>query len=217
MSRTTMSTSTRRAAIAVAVATALALSACGGGGSGNTVNETPGVALYTNAGSAVSVTHGSVAEYNIGGGDQKFVSYSASSSDTKVATVAVGGTKLKITGVSAGEATVTVTASAGGNVKIAVKVPANALGKLAVNAPAEVTLTPGMSSQYRVTGGGALLGRSQQSERHRGKRWKWRRIHHRRKPGFGLRCRLRRSWRVDHVRCDRHRRWFRRGPRHHRA
>lgn len=153
MSRTTMSTSTRRAAIAVAVATALALSACGGGGSGNTVNETPGVALYTNAGSAVSVTHGSVAEYNIGGGDQKFVSYSASSSDTKVATVAVDGTKLKITGVSAGEATVTVTDSAGGNVKIAVKVPANALGKLAVNAPAEVTLTPGMSSQYRVTGG----------------------------------------------------------------
>jgi hypothetical protein len=153
MSRTVMSNATRRAAIAAAVATALALSACGGGGSGNTVNETPGVALFTNAGSAVSVTHGSVAEYSIGGGDQKFVSYSASSSDTKVATVVVDGTKLKITGVSAGEAVVTVTDSAGGNVKITVKVPANVLAQLAVNAPEEVTLTPGMSSQYRVTGG----------------------------------------------------------------
>ena len=111
MSRTVMSNATRRAAIAAAVATALALSACGGGGSGNTVNEKPGVALFTNAGSAVTVTHGSVAEYSIGGGDQKFVSYSASSSDTKIATVTVEGTKLKITGVSAGEAIVTVTDS----------------------------------------------------------------------------------------------------------
>lgn len=153
MSRTVMSNATRRAAIAAAVATALALSACGGGGSGNTVNEKPGVALFTNAGSAVTVTHGSVAEYSIGGGDQKFVSYSASSSDTKIATVTVEGTKLKITGVSAGEAIVTVTDSAGANVKITVKVPGDALGELTVNAPGEVTLTPGMSSQYRVTGG----------------------------------------------------------------
>lgn len=156
MSRTVMSNATRRAAIAAAVAAALALSACGGGGgSGNTVNEKPGVALFTNAGSAVTVTHGAVAEYSIGGGEQKFVSYSASSSDTKVATVTVDGTKLKITGVSAGEATVTVTDSAGASVKISVKVPGDALGKLAVNAPAEVTLTPGLSSQYRVTGGAA--------------------------------------------------------------
>jgi hypothetical protein len=153
MNRIVMSTATRRAAIAAAVATALALTACGGGGSGNSVNATPGVALFTNAGSAVTVTRNSVAEYNIGGGDQKFVSYSASSSDIKVATVAVEGTKLKITGVSAGEATVTVIDSAGGNVKITVKVPGDALGKLAVNAPAELTLTPGLSSQYRVTGG----------------------------------------------------------------
>lgn len=81
-----MSTPTRRAVIAVAVAIALALTACGGG-SGNTVNDNPDVALFTNAGSAVSVTHGSVAEYSIGGGDQRFVGYTASSSDTKVATV----------------------------------------------------------------------------------------------------------------------------------
>lgn len=153
MSRTVMSNATRRSAIAVAVATALALTACGGGGSGNHVNDQPGVALFTNAGSAVSVTSGSVAAYDIGGGDQKFVTYSASSSDTKIATVAVDGTKLKITGVSAGEATVTVTDSSGANVKITVKVPADPIAKLAVNAPAEVTLTPGMSSQYRVTGG----------------------------------------------------------------
>lgn len=155
MNRIVMSNATRRAAFAAVVATALALSACGGGGSGNTVNEKPGVALFTNAGSAVTVTHGAVAEYSIGGGDQKFVSYSASSSDTKIATASVDGTKLKITGVSAGEATITVTDSGGGNVKITVKVPGDALGKLAVNSPAEVTLTPGMSSQYKITGGAA--------------------------------------------------------------
>lgn len=157
MSRTMMSNAPRRAAVAAAVATALALalSGCGGGGSGNTVNEKPGVALFTNAGSAITVTHGSVAEYSIGGGDQKFVSYSASSSDSKVAAVTVDGTKLKITGVSAGEAIITVTDSAGANVKITAKVPADALGKLAVNAPDEVTLMPGMSSQYRVSGGAA--------------------------------------------------------------
>jgi hypothetical protein len=140
------------------VAAALALSACGGGGgSGNTVVDKPGVALFTNAGTAVSVTQGSVAEYNVGGGggDQKFVSYSASSSDTKVATVAVDGTKLKITGVSAGEATITVTDSAGPSVKFTVKVPGNMLSKLAINAPAAITLTPGLSSQYNITGGAA--------------------------------------------------------------
>jgi hypothetical protein len=125
-----------------------------GGGSGNTVNEKPGVALFTDAGSAVTVTHGTIAEFRIGGA-QKFVSYSASSSDTKIATVAVDGSKLKISGITAGEATVTVTDSAGANIKIAVKVPATQLDKLTVNAPSEVTLTAGMSSQYRVSGGAA--------------------------------------------------------------
>lgn len=152
MSRTMMSNATRRVAIAAAVAAALGLTACGGG-SGNTVNEKPGAALFTNAGSEVSVQHGASADYSIGGGTEKFVSFSASSSDTKVATVVVVGTTLKITGVSAGEATVTVTDSAGGSVKITVKVPADALGKLAVNAPSEVTLAPGLSSQYKITGG----------------------------------------------------------------
>ena len=126
-----------------------------GGSSGNTVNEKPGVALFTDAGSAVTVTHGMFAEFSIGGGAQKFVSYSASSSDTKIATVSVDGSKLKISGITAGEATVTVTDSAGANIKIAVKVPATQLDKLTVNAPSEVTLTAGMSSQYRVSGGAA--------------------------------------------------------------
>lgn len=154
MRRIDLSNATRLAVLAAAVTAALALTACGGGGgSGNTVNETPGTALFTNAGTAVSVTHGSVAEYTISGGNQKFVSYSASSSDTKVATVTVEGAKLRVAGVSAGEATVTVTDSAGAAIKIVVKVPGDTLGKLAVNAPAEVTFLPGMSSQYRVSGG----------------------------------------------------------------
>jgi hypothetical protein len=153
MRRINLSNATRNAVLAAAVTAALALTACGGGGSGNTVNETPGTALFTNAGAAISVTHGSVAEYTISGGNQKFVSYSASSSDTKVATVTVEGAKLRVAGVSAGEATVTVTDSAGAAVKIAVKVPGDTLGKLTVNAPAEVTFLPGMSSQYRVSGG----------------------------------------------------------------
>lgn len=67
MSPNLMSNATRRAAIAAAVATALALRACGGGE--NTVNDKPGVALFTNMGTEVSVTHGAgVAEYRIGGG-----------------------------------------------------------------------------------------------------------------------------------------------------
>jgi hypothetical protein len=155
MSRIVISNAPRRAALAAAVATALVLTACGGGGSGNTVVDKPGVALFTNAGPAVSVTQGSIAEFNIGGGGgtNKFVSYSASSSDPKVVTIGVEGTKLKITGMTVGDAIITVTDSAGGNVEITVKVPADTLGKLAVNAPPEVTLTPGMSSQYKVTGG----------------------------------------------------------------
>jgi len=152
MSRTVMSNATRRAVIAAAVASALALTACGGG-SGNTVNDSPGVALFTNAASAITVAPKAVAEYNIGGGTAKFVTYSASSSDTKVATVAVEGTKLRITGVSAGEAAVTVVDTAGGSLKITVTVPGVAVGDLAVNAPEKVTLTPGMTSQYKITGG----------------------------------------------------------------
>jgi len=157
MSRIVKSNSTLRAAtVAAAVAAALALSACGGG-SGNTTVDQPGVALYTNAGSNVAVTAGSVSDFNVGGGGggSKFVSYSASSSDPKVATAVVEGTKLKVTGVSAGEATITVTDSAGATVKIVVKVPGDALSKLTVNSPTEVTLTPGMSAQYKVTGGAA--------------------------------------------------------------
>lgn len=148
MSRTVMSNATRRAVIAAAVASASALTARGGG-SGNTVNDTPGVALFTNAASAITVAPKAVAEYNIGGGTAKFVTYSASSSDTKVATVVVDGTKVRITGVSAGEASDT----AGGSLKITVTVPGVAVGELAVNAPEEVTLTPGMTSQYKITGG----------------------------------------------------------------
>lgn len=155
MSRFVMSSATRRTAqIVAAVVASLALSACGGG-SGNTVLEKPGVALYTNAGAEVTVANGSSADFTIGGGGgtSNFVSYSASSSDSKVATVSVEGSKLKITGVTAGEATISVTDSAGASLKITVKVSGNAVGKIAVNAPEQVTLTPGMTSQYKITGG----------------------------------------------------------------
>jgi Pilus formation protein N terminal region len=155
MSRNLMSNAVRKSAVVVAIAAAFTLAGCGGSGSGNTVNDKPGTALFTSAGSSITVTRGSAAEYSIGGGAEKFVSYSASSNDTKIATVTVEGTKLKITGVSAGEAIITVTDSAGANVKITAKVPGDELGKLAVNAAAEITLTPGLASQYQVTGGAA--------------------------------------------------------------
>lgn len=155
MNRKPMSTAVRTTTLALATAAVLALAGCGGSGSGNSVNDKPGTALFTNAGSEVSVTLGSVAEYTIGGGAQKFVSYSASSSDTKVANVIVDGSKLRITGVSAGEAVITVTDSAGATVKFTAKVPGDVLSKLTVNAAPQVTLTPGMSSQYRITGGAA--------------------------------------------------------------
>lgn len=159
MSRIVMSNAARRAAqMMAAVAAALSLAACGGGGgSGNTVVSKPGVALHTNAGSVVTVAGGSSAEYVIGGGGAggNFVSYTASSSDQKVASVAVEGSKLKITGVNAGDASVIVTDSAGASVTITVKVPAVSLPKVTVNGPEKVTLTPGLTSQYKVTGGQA--------------------------------------------------------------
>lgn len=159
MSRIVMSTAARRAAqMVAAVAASLALAACGGGGgSGNTVVSKPGVALHTNAGSVVTLSGGASADYVIGGGGGggNFVSYTASSSDLKVATVAVEGSKLKITGVNAGDASVIVTDSAGASVTITVKVPAVALPKITINGPEKVTLTPGLTSQYKVAGGQA--------------------------------------------------------------
>ncbi|CAN7643521.1 hypothetical protein [Massilia sp. LjRoot122] len=143
----------------MAVVTAsLALAACGGGGgSGNTVVSKPGVALHTNAGSVVTLSSGSSADFAIGGGGGggSFVSYTASSSDLKVATVAVEGPKLKITGVNPGDASIIVTDSAGASVTITVKVPVVALPKIAINGPEKVTLTPGLTSQFKVAGGQA--------------------------------------------------------------
>lgn len=147
----------RVAYLAIALAASLALSACGGGGSGNSVVDKPGVALHTNAGTVVTIQPGANAEYAIGGGGGggNFVSYSATSSDTKVATVAVDGSKLKITGINPGDATVVVTETSGASVAIAVKVPATGLAKVDINAPEKVTLTPGLTTQYKVVGGKA--------------------------------------------------------------
>lgn len=147
----------RLARVVVAALTAAVLAACGGGGSGNTVVSKPGVSLFTNAGSSVTVSAGSTAEYTIGGGGggSTFVSYNASTNDTKVATVTVSGSSLKITGVNPGDASVIVTDSSGASVAIAVKVPASALAKVEINAPTKITLTPGITSQYKVTGGKA--------------------------------------------------------------
>ena len=82
-------------------------------------------------------------------------SASASSSNTKVATVTVDGTRLLFKAVSAGDAIITVTDSAGATVKFTVKVPGELLAGLKTNVPADITFTPGLSSQYRVSGGAA--------------------------------------------------------------
>jgi len=141
--------------LVVALVAAFALAGCGGGGSENTVLDKAGVALYTSAGETVSVAQDAAVEYNIGGGGgtSKFVTYSASSSDVKIATVQVTGAKLTIKGIAGGETTVAVQDSAGATVQIKVKVPQAVVGKFAVNAPEKISLSPGLTSQYKINGG----------------------------------------------------------------
>lgn len=136
---------------------ALSLVAGCGGGSDNTVLEKPGVALYTSAGTDATVQPRQTAEFTVGGGGggTNFVSYSVSSSDIKVAVASITGGKLSITGIEPGDATVVVTDSAGASVAIAVKVPAIAYPKLEINSPDKITLTAGLTSQYKLTGGKA--------------------------------------------------------------
>lgn len=137
---------------------ALGLAACGSGsGSGNTVLDQAGVALFTSSPATITLATGTTVNHTVsgGGGGSKFVSYKATSSDVRVVTASVDGTKLAITAVSGGTASITVSDSAGASVTITLTVPVGTVDKLAINAPAGLTLSPGMNSTYKITGGAA--------------------------------------------------------------
>jgi hypothetical protein len=137
-----------------ALLTSAALVACGGG-SGSSVVAKPGANLFTSAPAQVNLPSGTSSDFTIGGGGggSNFVSYSATSSDPKVVAVTVVGTKMTIAGSGGGTATVNVSDSAGANVSIGVTVTVTPDARLAVNAPAVVTLSPGMTSQFKISGG----------------------------------------------------------------
>lgn len=134
------------------------LVACGGGGSGNQVVDKVGTPLFTSSAPKMTVAPGVTTEFTIGGGGggSSFTSYTVSSSNPAVAKATVQGTKLIVTGIANGTANLNVADSAGANISIEVTVrsaTATGSGTLAVNAPSSVTLDPGMSVQYKVTGG----------------------------------------------------------------
>lgn len=144
----------RLTAIAAALIASTALVACGGG-SGNTVLDQPGMALFTSAASAITLAPGQTSTFTVGGGGSgsQFVSYKASSSNESIVTASINGTKLTLAGLAGGTAIVNVTDSAGANVVINVTVPAATGQALALAAPSAVTLAPGNTTQYKISGG----------------------------------------------------------------
>lgn len=144
----------RLTTIAAALIASTALVACGGG-SGNVVLNHPGVALFTSAASAISLAAGQSSTFTVGGGGSgsQFVSYKASSNNPSVVTANIDGTNLTLAGLAAGTALVNVTDSAGANVVINVTVPTAGGQTLMLAAPSAVTLAPGNTAQYKITGG----------------------------------------------------------------
>ena len=108
-------------------------------------------ALFTTAQPSITLASGLVSTYSVSGGAPP---YRVTSNNTDVVMAAVSGSNgqfLDIKAVSAGGASVQVADAKGATVLIAVTVPAPA--SLFTTAPAALTLLPGASSEYLITGG----------------------------------------------------------------
>jgi len=150
------------------VGASMALVACGGGsgssadscvsgisglcaslgvGSGST-STSPNASLYTTAPAQVSIAPGTSAVYAIGGGSG---AYAAASSNTSVATASISGNSLKVVGIAPGTANVAITDAAGNKITIAVATTSSQ--DLFTTAPAQVSIVPGASAVYTISGG----------------------------------------------------------------
>jgi hypothetical protein len=108
-------------------------------------------ALFTTAQSSITLASGLVSTYSVSGGSPP---YRVTSNNTDVVMATVSGSNgqfLDIKAVATGAATVQVADAKGANLTISVTVPAPA--SLFTTAPAALTLVPGASSEYLITGG----------------------------------------------------------------
>jgi hypothetical protein len=124
------------------------------GTTGTTTTPTP-IALFTTAPSAITVTPGGAASFNIGGGTAPYLS---STSNANVATTGVTGTTLSIVGVAAGTAQVTVVDSTGTAVSINVTIgsgSATTVTQLYTTAASAVVIAPAGTATFNVAGGTA--------------------------------------------------------------
>lgn len=110
-------------------------------------------ALFTTAQSSITLATGLVSTYSVSGGTPP---YRVSSNNTDVTLATVSGSNgqfLDIKAVAAGSASVQIVDAKGAAVTISVTVPAPA--SLFTTAPATLTLVPGASAEYLITGGTA--------------------------------------------------------------
>jgi hypothetical protein len=108
--------------------------------------------LFTTSPAKVTLSAGSAASYQVGGGTAP---YTASSSNVAVATATLNGSALTITGSAAGAAEVVVVDAAGVAVTISVTVPAVNGAVLFTSSPAAITIASGAGASYQVSGGTA--------------------------------------------------------------
>ena len=106
-------------------------------------------ALFTTAPPAITVASGQANSFSISGGVPPYI---VSSSNQSVATAGVSGSFLTITGAGPGNASVVITDSMSSTpITVAVTVPAP--NSLYTTAPSALTIAPGQSPSYLVSGG----------------------------------------------------------------
>ena len=145
-----MNMSVRIFALVLALVLGLMLSACGGGGAAGSpaLGGGSGIALFTTAGSSVSLDVGKSYEFSISGGKPP---YSVSSSNPSSAlAVLKTETAVTVNGLKGGTATLTVKDAAGAEKAVAVEVKAI---PLSTSAPSALVIGIGSSPSYTIGGG----------------------------------------------------------------
>ena len=130
--------------------TVFALAACGGGGGSSGSNPTQ-QALFSTAGSTVTLPISSSVDYEVGGGVPP---YRVGVTDAAVAVAAVRGKVLTIGAISAGVSPITVFDNSGASISVSVRVGSSVA--LYTTAPASLTIGVGQSASrvFTIGGGG---------------------------------------------------------------
>lgn len=116
-----------------------------------TPSTTPPVSMFTTAPSSVSIANGTTVTYSITGG---YPPYSVVSDDISVVRATVSGSVFAVSAVAGGKANVTIKDAQGAS-SIAIAVTVGSSTKLFINAPSSVTIAPGSSQTYLLSGGTA--------------------------------------------------------------